>query len=277
MSLLTKIQALAELMSWRWLLAGTIVLSLMGFSEAFATWSRMDTAQQAQLSPIAYFGAVIVSMNLWLLIAILLRKLSDSKPLVPNMSLHHWGIHLVTSLIACSLHLLLNVLLLWWVFSARFEFGSAYLETMARWLPYSVLAYWACLAMMTIFMRRGIAPVSTNSGPKEATIAVKSQGEIILLKHQAIDWIESMDNYVVMWSGDQRYIHKASMKQIESLLDPEQFKRVHRSTIVNLKRVQKLTSIEQQMYIVLDSGKQLAISRRKKSEIKSILTFRTNR
>jgi two-component system response regulator AlgR len=47
-----------------------------------------------------------------------------------------------------------------------------------------------------------------------------------------IDWIEAAKDYVMLHTAMRSYIHRSSMSVLETLLDPEELMRVHRSTFV---------------------------------------------
>ena len=57
-----------------------------------------------------------------------------------------------------------------------------------------------------------------------------------------IDWIDAAGDYMCLHAGGETFVMRATMKELEALLDPRVFQRVHRSTIVNLARVHSLRS-----------------------------------
>jgi len=80
-----------------------------------------------------------------------------------------------------------------------------------------------------------------------------------------------MDNYVIICSNERHYFHTSSMKSMEAALGNAHFLRVHQSTIINTQNVTKLTNIQGQWQLVMHKGKHLPISRRKRSDIKTLL------
>jgi two-component system, LytTR family, response regulator len=93
-------------------------------------------------------------------------------------------------------------------------------------------------------------------------VLVKSRGRTLLLKIGEIDWIEAAGNYVRLHAGRERHLLRETMTSLEEKLDPEQFIRVHRSTMVNLERVRELEPYFHGDYILkLEDGTRLTLSR----------------
>ncbi len=93
-------------------------------------------------------------------------------------------------------------------------------------------------------------------------VAVKSAGRVLFLKAAEIDWIEAAGNYVNLHVGKESYLLRGRMSELEKQFDPEQFFRIHRSTIVNLDRVKELRPLfKGEGIVVLKDGQQLSASR----------------
>lgn len=93
-------------------------------------------------------------------------------------------------------------------------------------------------------------------------VAVKSKGEVRLLPVDWIDWFESAGNYVRLHVGSERFLLRQTMSGLEEKLDPKQFVRIHRTTIVNLRRIQDIRSgVHGDHILTLHDGTQLVLSR----------------
>lgn len=93
-------------------------------------------------------------------------------------------------------------------------------------------------------------------------VLVKHEGMTSIVPVTEIDWIEASDNHVRLHTATARYLVRATIKTMEQQLDPGQFIRVHRSTIVNLSRVRKLQPLFGGEYqLRLSSGACLTLSR----------------
>lgn len=92
---------------------------------------------------------------------------------------------------------------------------------------------------------------------------VVRQGEAArLLCCADIDWIEAAGVYVNLHTRERQWLHRAPLSQLEAQLDPGRFVRIHRSTIVNLERIERLEGLSHgEFEVVLKNGKRLKLSR----------------
>lgn len=103
-------------------------------------------------------------------------------------------------------------------------------------------------------------------------LAIKSVGQIAFVRISEIDWIEAADYYACIHVGPRSHLLRRSMADLEQELDPTAFCRIHRSTIVNLARVQRMEiGVDGEYSVLLDSGTTLRMSRRYSKELQSRL------
>src|SRR5690606_33976513 len=69
---------------------------------------------------------------------------------------------------------------------------------------------------------------------------VPGRDRSIVVEAGQIDWIGAADYYVSLHCGGTTHLLRESMEEMERQLDPQQFVRVHRGTIVNLARVREV-------------------------------------
>ncbi|HXJ75167.1 MAG TPA: LytTR family DNA-binding domain-containing protein, partial [Candidatus Dormibacteraeota bacterium] len=101
-----------------------------------------------------------------------------------------------------------------------------------------------------------------SPGQYLSRVAVKSAGRVLFLKAGEIDWIEAAGNYVNLHVGKESYLLRGRMSELEKRFDPEQFFRIHRSTMVNLDRVKELQPLfKGESIVILKDGQQLSASR----------------
>jgi two-component system LytT family response regulator len=109
-------------------------------------------------------------------------------------------------------------------------------------------------------------------------IAVKSVGQVSLLKISEIDWIEASDYYSCLHVGVKSHLLRRSMLELDQELDQTAFCRIHRSTIVQLDRVCGLKLNENGEYdVLLNNGTRLRLSRRYRKELQSRLNLPSSR
>ena len=103
-------------------------------------------------------------------------------------------------------------------------------------------------------------------------IMVKSGGRIHFIRTSDIDWCDAAGNYVRMHVGQQEYLVRETMNHLESQLDAQQFVRIHRSTIVNLDRIQEMQpSFSGEFLVRLRDGTRLTLSRGYRDAVQSQL------
>jgi two-component system, LytTR family, response regulator len=106
-------------------------------------------------------------------------------------------------------------------------------------------------------------------------LVIKSAGEVAFVNLSEIDWIEAADYYAALHVGAKTHLLRRSMSELEHDLDPEVFCRIHRSTIVNLKRVQGLKLGEDGEYrVLIQNGTELRLSRRYRKHVQSRMGVR---
>lgn len=105
------------------------------------------------------------------------------------------------------------------------------------------------------------AQASQTAAPLDCLI-VKQAGRALFIRVEEIDWLEAAGVYVQVHTADKTWLHRISLSELEAKLDPRQFLRIHRSTIVNRQRVKELQPHSHGDYlVVLHDGTELKLSR----------------
>lgn len=114
----------------------------------------------------------------------------------------------------------------------------------------------------------GAAPAA---GPLKR-IVIRANGRIAVVKVADIDWIEADGDNLRIHAGRQVHTLREALHRFEASLDPELFVRVHRSTIVNVDRIQGLEPYYRGEYVViLADGTRLKLSRNCKARLVAVL------
>lgn len=112
--------------------------------------------------------------------------------------------------------------------------------------------------------RRSAAPLTR--------ILLKGKEHISVLPVEEIDWIESAGDYVYVHTKGQKHLIRETLTSLEENLDPMHFVRIHRSAIVNIKKVRSLRPTESGDYdIFLTDGTQLKLSRNHRARFQQLL------
>jgi two-component system, LytTR family, response regulator len=103
--------------------------------------------------------------------------------------------------------------------------------------------------------------------------AVRSGETTVFVPVNEVDWIEAYQNYVRLHAGATTYLLHVPMNTIECVLDSKRFLRIHRSHIVNVRRIAQLSSMAHGQYVVeLKSGQRLPSGRTYGERIRRALT-----
>jgi two-component system, LytTR family, response regulator len=96
----------------------------------------------------------------------------------------------------------------------------------------------------------------------EKLINIKDRGQIFRVDVDSIERIDAAGDYMCIYTADNSLILRETMKDLEKRLDPRNFQRVHRSTIVNLGQVKQVKPhTNGECFLVLGSGAQVKVSR----------------
>lgn len=93
-------------------------------------------------------------------------------------------------------------------------------------------------------------------------LPIKSGGRTVFIQLDEIDYVEAAGNYVRLHTGGSEYLTRETMNSFEAKLSNSEFVRIHRSVIVNTKRIKELRPWFTGEYVViLTTGKELTLSR----------------
>jgi two-component system, LytTR family, response regulator len=93
-------------------------------------------------------------------------------------------------------------------------------------------------------------------------ILVRDGARVHVVLVDKLDYVEAQDDYVCLHSEGKRFLKEQTMGEIESLLDPLRFVRIHRSYILNIERIARVELYAKDSRIaILQSGSKLPVSR----------------
>ena len=85
--------------------------------------------------------------------------------------------------------------------------------------------------------------------------------ESAIVPLEEIDWIESSRNYVVLHAGGREYAYREPISSLAARLDRRSFLRIHRSTVVNIRRIDRIVRGENGgATVVLKDGTRLPMT-----------------
>lgn len=137
--------------------------------------------------------------------------------------------------------------------------------------PVSAARFQATVARARDILRTGAVADRTDrilnalehlEGRYARRLMIRTDGRLYFVKVSDIEWVEAAGNYVRLHAGKDVHLMRGTLTALEQQLDPDQFVRIHRSTIVNLEAVRELQPWFAGDYVVmLRNGGQLRLSR----------------
>jgi two-component system LytT family response regulator len=106
----------------------------------------------------------------------------------------------------------------------------------------------------------------------EERLAIRTNGRVVFLNIDEIHWVEAAANYVRLNTGKDSYLFRETISRISERLNPTDFVRIHRSMIVNIRRIKELIPVNSGEYVVvLNSGKELSCSRGYRANLQHLI------
>jgi two-component system LytT family response regulator len=123
--------------------------------------------------------------------------------------------------------------------------------------------------VMDELLRRGREAIA----PKCPDILPIQQGrDVVRVPVSSIDWIDAAGDYMCIHAAGATHVLRGTMKELETFLDAKLFQRVHRSTIVILRRVRALRAhMNGEYFLSLEGGQEVKLSRSYRDKIELFL------
>lgn len=115
-------------------------------------------------------------------------------------------------------------------------------------------------------IRRVLRNTMNDIDKSDEHIFVRSNFRKVRVDYKDIMWIEALGDYIKLITAKKSILVLTSMKAFEQRLPEDQFLRIHKSYIINLKRIEKFNNT-----VVEVCGKQMPLSRKRKAKFMSAL------
>jgi two-component system, LytTR family, response regulator len=103
-------------------------------------------------------------------------------------------------------------------------------------------------------------------------LAVEANEKIVLVRVEDIRWMQSSGNHIRLHVGKMSHLVRQSMKNLQALLDPNRFLRVHRNAIVNLDHVEEFhLPPNGNMFVMLNDGLCLPLRKANRALLRKLL------
>ena len=101
---------------------------------------------------------------------------------------------------------------------------------------------------------------------------IRDVRDLYFVRAEDVEWADAQGNYVRLHAGGKSHMLRCSFGDFEASLDPRRFVRIHRSTIVNVDQISRLTPQGHAEYqLTLRNGAKLTTSRTYATKLQSLL------
>lgn len=119
-------------------------------------------------------------------------------------------------------------------------------------------------------LKESTSQEKAESYPKR--LVIKSTGRVEFVNVSDVSWIGAEGSYVKLHTDSKSHLMRGSMKKLEQKLNPDDFLRIHRSTIINIHMIKELKPHFHGEYVViLKTGARLKLSRNYRDSAERIL------
>src|SRR5213595_2819335 len=259
----------------------------------FGFWTLLGLVSGAQLHlanqrfavhPPSWWLALATGLShwyLWGLLALVVAWLGRRFQVDRASFGRHFFIHLGASLDLALLQLVAAVGvqdLLHAAAGEPFAYAQQLVDNFTLFYHWNVLIYWAILAVVHARdyhrdleeRRAALAGLERRIAARPVTerLWVESDGRSFFVRTADVDWIEAAKNYVRLHVGATTHVLRSTLSALEERLDPERFRRISRSTLVNLDRVREVQPwFHGDAVVILESGTRLGLSRRYRTNL----------
>jgi two-component system LytT family response regulator len=126
--------------------------------------------------------------------------------------------------------------------------------------------------------RRELMPVARleaaarPKGEPLTRILVRDGSRVHVIPAAQIDYVEAQDDYIAVRAAGKSHLKTQAIGDLEALLDPRQFVRIHRSYILNLDRLDRIDLYAKDSRIaILKDGTRLPLSRAGHQRLRALL------
>ncbi len=104
-------------------------------------------------------------------------------------------------------------------------------------------------------------------------LVIKTRKRVFFVLVSEIDYVITQGNYLKINVHGKSHLLRGTMSRLESKLDPKQFIRIHRSTLVNIGQLLELQPYRKdEVLAIMKDGKSIPVSRRYHQQILSLIS-----
>jgi two-component system LytT family response regulator len=119
-----------------------------------------------------------------------------------------------------------------------------------------------------------LAEVRAIAAPRRylTRFAVRSRIKTVFVRACEVEWIEAEGNYARLHVGKASHLVRETMAKLEERLDPAEFVRIHRSTIVRVDQIREMAMLFRGEYqVTLRDGTRLVANSAAREKLRELL------
>lgn len=106
-----------------------------------------------------------------------------------------------------------------------------------------------------------VADARLRQGPLERVL-IRDGAQVHVLPVDRIDYVEAQDDYVAFKAEGRQFLKDQTMANLEAMMDPARFVRIHRSYLLNIDRIARVELYAKDSRVaILRDGTRLPVSR----------------
>jgi two-component system LytT family response regulator len=103
-------------------------------------------------------------------------------------------------------------------------------------------------------------------------VLVRDGSKVHVIPVEKIDYIEAQDDYIAIKTEGKTHLKQQRLAELENLLEPSRFVRIHRSFILNIERLARIELYAKDSRVaILKDGTKLQVSRAGFDKLKELL------
>lgn len=106
---------------------------------------------------------------------------------------------------------------------------------------------------------------------EERNFWLRHRGELVRIPIETIEWIEADGPYARVHADGSTYLLRSSIATLADQLADEGYSRVHKSAVVNRRKIAKVKTSPSGSKLVLDSGVEVPVGRKFREALKQIV------
>ena len=116
------------------------------------------------------------------------------------------------------------------------------------------------------------ASIRRDPAAKLERILIRNGPKVLVIGVDQIDYVKAEDDYVGIVVGGKSHLKHQTLGTLETELDPNRFVRIHRSTLLNIDRLERIELYARDSYeAILKDGTRLPISRSGYSRLQELV------